>query len=158
MEKQTNENEGFRMKQKIIIVDLDGTLCNADHRRHFVESEKKDWNGFYENMTHDEPNEWCLEIMDRFKASEIVFVTGRPEKYRDITKAWLTKKCGYGTRPLFMRKNNDFRPDFMIKTEIYKEHIEPEYQVMFCVDDRKQVVDAWRELGLICLQCADGNF
>lgn len=57
-----------------------------------------------------------------------------------------------------MRKTGDYRKDCIVKEEIYRKDIEPIYDILFCVDDRKQVVDAWRELGLTCLQCAEGNF
>jgi DNA transposition AAA+ family ATPase len=32
------------------------------------------------------------------------------------------------------------------------------YNVRFAIDDRDRVVDAWRDLGLVCLQCAPGDF
>ena len=28
---------------KCVIVDVDGTLANTDHRQHFMKLEKKDW-------------------------------------------------------------------------------------------------------------------
>ncbi len=31
------------MKEKAIIVDLDGTLCNIDHRLKYVQKEDKEW-------------------------------------------------------------------------------------------------------------------
>ena len=31
-------------------------------------------------------------------------------------------------------------------------------EILFVLDDRSQVVKMWRELGLTCLQVADGNF
>jgi hypothetical protein len=57
----------------------------------------------------------------------------------------------------YMRKEHDFRSDQAVKKEIYQRDIEPLYEIIFCVDDRQRVVDAWRDLGLICLQCAPGN-
>ena len=32
------------------------------------------------------------------------------------------------------------------------------YSASIVLDDRKQVVDMWRSLGLTCLQVADGDF
>lgn len=139
----------------MIICDLDGTLCNVGHRRHFIE--KKDWKSFYENIPYDQPNQWCLNILKRFQKEEILFVTGRPEEYRQHTTDWL-KRIGYDGIPVFMRPSGDYRKDSEIKTEIYNEQIKPKYQISFCIDDRTQVVRAWRALGLICLQCDDGDF
>ncbi len=147
------------MKQKAIVCDLDGTFCNTDHRQHFISGGKKDWKNFFDAMIVDPPNEWCQILLGRFSRYEIVFVSGRPDNYRPQTESWL-RAHGYTTKdsPLYMRKEHDFRPDHIVKTEIYKRDIEPLYDIIFCVDDRQQVVDAWRALGLTCLQCAKGDF
>ena len=39
-----------------------------------------------------------------------------------------------------------------------KDFIKDKYRVLFVLDDRNQVVDMWRDIGLTCLQVADGNF
>lgn len=164
-------------KTQAIIVDLDGTLANCDHRRHFVDGthEKQDWRSFYESMTEDTVNEWCLTIIADCCFVDMhgwdrapLLVTGRPEEYRQLTQNWLNKTLMDSMRPngrnvqanpkLLMRKTGDYRDDTIIKEEIYKEHIEPHYDVMFVIDDRKKVVDMWRRMGLVCLHCADGDF
>lgn len=145
------------MKRKAIIVDLDGTLCNANHRKHFVESEKKDWKSFYKGISDDKINEWCNEIISKMTGYTIIFVSGRPDDYRKETEDWLCSHL-YGHCPLLMRESGDFRKDSVVKEEIYWKKIEPNYDVLFCIDDRKQVVDMWRSIGLTCLQCAEGNF
>jgi hypothetical protein len=145
------------LKPTRIIVDLDGTFSNVEHRRHFVAKPNPNWKSFYEALSEDGANEWCLELLKRFNKDEILFVTGRPEEYRDRTRAWLMD-YGYAQCPLFMRKTGDYRQDSIIKTEIYKEHIEHNYHILFCLDDRTQVVKAWRALGLVCLQCDEGDF
>lgn len=172
------------MKQRAIICDLDGTLFDCSNRLHFVNpsepgpdimtpegltlrpvKKKKDWKNFYANIPQDTINEWCREMIFAmfFKNYHIIFCSGRPDNYREVTLEGLFKGIGPENmrmvRPsLFMRKAGDFRADNIVKTEIYKEFIEPKYDVLFCIDDRQQVVDAWRELGLTCLQCAKGNF
>lgn len=88
---------------------------------------------------------------------EIIFVSGRPEEYRKVTQEWFSEH-NFGTHKLFMRKTGDFRKDSIVKEEIYRSAIEPEFNVLFCIDDRKQVVDMWRSIGLTCLQCDEGNF
>ncbi len=59
---------------------------------------------------------------------------------------------------IFFRRAGDFRADDEVKREIWKEHIQPHYRVLFVVDDRDRVVRMWREEGLVCLQCAPGDF
>ncbi len=170
-------------KINAIICDLDGTLANCSHRLHFVKptvvaetnrdfpiettpkKPKKDWKNFYANIAYDEVNEWCRELVFAmyFRNYHIIFCSGRPAEHRDVTLEWLLAKIGPENmtmiRPsLFMRNSGDYRPDNIVKTEIYQKCIEPKYNVLFCIDDRQQVVNAWRELGLTCLQCAPGNF
>ena len=147
-------------KEKIIICDLDGTLCNTDHRKHFMQQKPKDWNSFYGGIPNDPINKWCYELILKMNAvqpyTNIILVSGRPEKYRKNTEDWLHK---HGIpADVFMRKDGDFRDDAIVKKEIYETHIKPFYEVLFCIDDRQRVVDMWREEGLVCLQCAKGDF
>lgn len=149
------------MKKEAIIVDLDGTLCDARHRQHHMEG-KKNWQAFYGSIPLDKPNLWCVLIIQGALACglEVLFVSGRPREYEAATLDWLFKWNIHAAarNRLFMRPDGDFRRDSIVKTEIYKGFIEPHYEVLYCVDDRQQVVDAWRELGLTCLQCAKGDF
>lgn len=145
-------------RMKAIIVDLDGTLCDTRHRQHHMEQQPKNWNAFYGGIPHDKPHRWCMSLINGMLGLvEIIFVSGRPDNYFYDTQKWLARN-DLDVWPLFMRKENDFRKDSIIKAEIYREHIEPKYDVLFCVDDRQQVVDMWREIGLTCLQCAKGDF
>ena len=146
------------IKRRAIIVDLDGTLCNAEHRRHFVE--EKDWPSFYKHLVHDEPNSWCVDLVRRMADDEtvVIYMSGRPAVYRTLTEDWLSKHdCDYHAE-LIMRGIGDYRKDCIVKEELYRKHVEPHYDVLFCVDDRRQVVDMWRSIGLTCLQCAEGDF
>lgn len=147
------------MKTKAIIVDLDGTLCDVEHRIHHVKGPHKNWKAFNESIIHDTLYIWCFELIIamRDRGFEIVFVTGRSEDYRQHTVDWLTRhKVVYDK--LYMRAERDFREDSDVKEDLYRTHIEPVHDVLFVVDDRKSVVDRWRKLKLVCLQCAPGNF
>ena len=73
------------------------------------------------------------------------------------TVTWL-RKYKVGFDDFYIRKTGDFRKDNIIKSEIYMDHIRPKYNVMYVIDDRDQVVDMWRSLGLRVLQVAPGNF
>lgn len=146
-------------EQKTIICDLDGTLCNIEHRLHFLDG-KKDWDSFYGACPDDIPNLWCVSLIESMYAQgySIVFVSGRRESTREQTVAWLQQYLKDGMwAELYMRKDGDYRKDSIIKKEIYDEHLS-ERNILFVLDDRRQVVDMWREQGLVCLQVAEGNF
>lgn len=147
------------VKNKAIIVDIDGTLANVDHRLKFVHQTPKDWESFHNGCVLDSPHQWCLELVSAFKdrGFSIVLLTGRGDEYREKTKTWLTQHdIPYDA--LFMRAQNDRRADDLIKKEIYENEIFPEFDISFVVEDRKSVVAMWRKLGLVCLQCDDGDF
>ena len=57
-----------------------------------------------------------------------------------------------------MRATGDFRPDSVVKEEIYNNHIKDNYYVAGVFDDRDSVVKLWRDLGLTCFQVYYGDF
>ncbi len=154
--------------QKAIIVDLDGTLCDISHRRTFVENGENDWKSFDHpwQVKRDKLNDWCSELIKGmiFNGHKVIFVTGRegiPDK-KLATIGWLENHfneqwLSLNTK-IFFRKEGDHRQDCIIKKEIFEKYIEPFFDITFVVDDRKQVVEMWRELGFTCLQCDEGDF
>lgn len=140
-----------------IICDLDGTLCNIDHRIHLVKQNK--WDEFYDLCSKDTLNEWCAELLDLYATHlyDILLVSGRPEKVRYKTENWL-KNNGILYKDLITRADGDYCPDDELKEKIYRYHIEPYYRVAVVIDDRQRVVDMWRRLGLVCLQCTKGDY
>ena len=108
-----------------------------------------------------------LSDMNTDFSHNIIFVTGREEKYRAQTTAFLkniSENWGLFETPtqefpiLYMRSTGDFRPDHVIKKEICDKHIKNKYNVAFVLDDRNRVVRMWRRLGLTVFQVADGDF
>lgn len=161
--------------RKAIIFDIDGTLANNQHRLHHIQKTPKDWDSFFRDMSKDTDIKpiglvFCLlglarEFLKEISISndielEIVFCTGRPEKYREVTKAWLYSNLDGACSEfkLFMRKDGDHRPDYIVKEEMIGELWAQGLEPYIVFDDRKQVVDMWRRNGITCLQCAEGDF
>lgn len=141
-----------------IICDLDGTLCNAEHRLHFIDKKIPDWQGFFDHISEDSIYETVDAMIKKCNDYTLVFVTGRPEKFRASTVEWL-KIHGYIDFQLFMRQDGDFRHDNVIKEELYHKKIRPQLGKPFLIfDDRNQVVAMWRRLGLTCFQVKDGDY
>jgi predicted kinase len=144
-------------KPKAIICDLDGTLCNIDHRLHFVKGEgKKNWKGFFDGIPGDKLNEWCRDILRNIWGCPVL-CSGRPDSHRKQTEEWL-KKHEISYDNLFMRQRDDFRSDTIVKEQILDFEILTRYKPYFIIDDRKTVVDMWRKRGYTCLACAEGDF
>ena len=57
-----------------------------------------------------------------------------------------------------MRATGDPRKDSIVKREIFDREIRDRYRVVGVFDDREQVVQMWRALGLTVFQVAEGDF
>ena len=136
-----------------VICDVDGTVALRGDRGAYD----------YSSVHPDLPNKPIIEVVHRLVGDyrEIIFVSGREDSCYDQTCAWLQKHLGFfflDSVCLFMRKTGDYRTDATVKREIYEKYIEDNYQVDYVLDDRTQVVEMWRSLGLVCLQVANGDF
>ena len=131
-----------------IICDLDGTLALLNGRNPYDAS----------TCEQDKINTPIFEILLKFKDKyTIIFCSGREDKYMTQTFNFL-QKCNNSFKYLLMRKTGDMRKDAIIKREIFDNNIRNKYYIEFILDDRNQVVDMWRDLGLTCLQVAPGDF
>ena len=131
-----------------IICDIDGTLAISSGRSPFE----------FERCHEDICNDAVRSILhsQALFAVKIILVSGREDKYRGPTESWLIANKVFYT--LFMRPTADKRHDNIVKREIYEQEIKDKFNVKFVIDDRQRVVDMWRSLGLVCLQCDYGDF
>ncbi|MEB3193382.1 MAG: AAA family ATPase [Snowella sp.] len=127
-----------------VICDLDGTLCLLRNRNPYDAS----------RCDQDDLNPVVASLL---VGKIVLLVSGREEKYREPTVKFLTK-YHIQYHALWMRETGDRRKDSIIKKEIFDRHIRDVYNIEFVLDDRNQVVELWRSLGLTCLQVADGDF
>lgn len=143
--------KGTPGKPKAFLVDIDGTLAHM-----------KDYRGPFEwhNVHKDDVDEVISDIvMYHATASghQVVVMSGRDESCRDLTSDWLLEHDIFYDH-LFMRPAGDMRPDNLIKAELFDAYVRDNFDVQFVLDDRDQVVEMWRRMGLTCLQVAPGDF
>lgn len=112
------------------------------------------------NCDQDMLNEAVASVIRTYaaKGTAILFCSGRKREYEPQTRAFLDKHFPDIKYSLFMRATADNRKDSIIKEEIYINNINGQYNVLFVLDDRDQVVAEWRKLGLNCFQVAPGAF
>lgn len=132
-----------------VIFDIDGTLATIGDRSPY--DGKK--------CEVDIPNTSIIalsRIIDESPTKVILF-SGRNGESIEETKKWLSDNS-VRYDELHMRQEGDIRKDAIIKKEMFDEFIKDKYNVLFIVDDRNQVVEMWREMGLTCLQVQEGDF
>lgn len=148
--------------ERIIICDLDGTLCNCDHRIHLAK--QKRWDEYNAACVDDPVYEDIANILRNLasKRTKVYIVTGRDKKFKEQTNDWLFLNDIPYDR-LYMREEGDRRSDFIIKEEILMRDIyaggwKDKPDIWFVLDDRQSVVDMWRNNQLRCLQVQKGDF
>lgn len=141
-----------------IIVDVDGTLSLHGKRQPYD----------YWKSEEDKVNVPVFNLLKALQANNpkanTIVVTGRENlcdesgwTISDTTQRWLIFN-NIHFEDFYIRREGDHRPDYIVKKEIYETHIKGLYNVLYVLDDRKQVIDMWREEGLTVLDVAGNEF
>lgn len=144
----------------MIVIDLDGTLCNSSHREHLAQN--KQWDDFHAGLVNDTPHrDVQLLIESLYDRHYIVFLTGRSEAWRNQTLKWLEDHSIMGDT-LLMRPKGDWSSDTVIKPQLLANHclgiVDAVARVKFILEDRDKMVECWRNLGFNCWQVRPGGY
>lgn len=146
-----------------VIFDLDGTLAEIEHRRHWLSKEKHPglnsdarWRAFYAACVDDSPNLPVITMLRLLRHSyKIAIFSARSSEVREQTERWL-RDHGIEYDFFQMRNAGDHTQDRELKARWLAEYGK---EKVFCVfDDRSSVVEMWRAQGLPCFQVAPGDF
>ncbi|MEN6290758.1 MAG: AAA family ATPase, partial [Methanobacterium sp.] len=127
-----------------VIYDIDGTIATMNGRSAY------DWKRVGEDLLV--PNvtatmDWLNDLQYRPK---VIIATGRDGSCLEETKQWLAyNELAYDE--IYIRKEGDMRPDWVVKEEIWREIVKTNY-IIAMYDDREQVVNRARALGLKVFQ------
>ena len=143
----------------IVIVDIDGTLSKIGDRLSCLARIPPDYDEFYDRCDEDEP---MVEIIRMVKALswyyQIILCTGRRESCRAKTKMWLVKYDLTESNMMLMRPNGNTWNDTELKPHLLEQEGITLDRIAFVIEDRDAMVKKWREMGLVCVQVADGNY
>lgn len=151
----------YPYSHNFILCDLDGTIADLSHRIRFIQCEHKDYGNFYDNSEVVKDGfisdvfQKVLSDSEDYNA-EIVFFSGRSSSCRDGTLSWITHHTGITEPLLFMRREGDYRPDYLVKKEMYN-NIFNNGDVLRVYDDRPSVIRMWHELNLDVIDCGNGE-
>jgi len=142
---------------KTIICDLDGTLCDVQHR--VEHADRGDFKAFHAALIHDKPFSHIKEMLELYNCAEfeIIYLTGRPVDWMERTEYWLKEHGLNFHTELLMRPSYDSRPDPEFKQDVYCNML-AEKDISFVLEDRLSVVQMWRSIGVPCLHVDVGDF
>ncbi|WP_128380720.1 hypothetical protein [Streptomyces cavernae] len=122
----------------LALFDLDNTLAGTAHRQHFLERRPRDWDAFFAAAPQDPPLAEGIALVTEYaRDCEIVYLTGRPERCRRDTVAWLAAQ-GLPDGQVYMRRNDDRRPARHTKLAILR-RLAAGREVRVLVDDDELV-------------------
>lgn len=132
-----------------VLVDVDGTLAhiNGDNPR-----DPHDASHAIEDTLDDAVS--IVTAMCYRHGYRIIILTGRHSGHLQVTKDWLAKN-GVNYDEIYCRDEEDKRPDYEVKQELFDKHIRDKYNIKFVIDDRPSVCRMWRSLGLKVFQVGD---
>lgn len=137
----------------VYLLDVDGTIAHMNGKRGAF-----DW----KNVGVDDLDTSLSPVIEAINAHsgggkpKVIVVSGRDTVCKPETVDWLAEH-GVGFHDIFMRPMNDYRPDWKIKEEIWRE-LSKEYNILGLFDDRLQVVRRARSLGLKVFNVEYNNF
>ncbi len=127
-------------KRPLAVFDLDNTLADTAHRQRFLESRPRDWDAFFAAAPADPPiPEGVALALERAEDCEVVYLTGRPERCRRDTLAWLAAH-GLPDGHVHMRRNDDRRPARRTKLETLR-RLARTREIRVLVDDDELVCE-----------------
>ncbi|WJV44808.1 LNS2 domain-containing protein [Streptomyces flavofungini] len=141
---KSKKRDGAGAQRPLAVFDLDGTLADTAHRQRFLERKPRDWAAFFAAAPKDPPLPTGVRLaLDTAADCDIVYLTGRPERCRADTEAWLAAQ-GLPEGPIRMRPDHDRRPARRTKLEILRA-LARDREIRMLVDDDELVcVDAER--------------
>jgi len=149
----------------VVILDLDNCIADDSRRISLIDWNEEHPARRYAAYHADAINDPFVEVglLDCRVRSfvdvgvRIAIFTARPEFYRDITMRWLEKN-GIAWTWLFMRPGDCDEPSTELKVQMFNKLIREcgvrRQLIKYALDDRLDVLERYRELGISTIRCA----
>lgn len=143
---------------KTVIVDIDGTIANAQHRLCYVMTRPKNWPAFEAASVHDEIISQTVTVVRLLKQSgtKVIILTARNINMKKMTEEWL-KKNDIHYDALYMRRDKDYREDDVVKRELLYEIISEHGPVDAAFEDRQRVAKMFESEGIFTFNVGQGR-
>lgn len=134
-------------QRPLAVIDVDGVVADVRHRLRYLRQRPGNWEAFFAAAADDPPLPVGVALVRDLAAEhDIVWLTGRPQRWRADTRRWLAAH-GLPAGTLRMRPDDDRRPARVFKrTELRR--LGAARRVAVVVDDDPAVIallerDGW---------------
>ena len=143
---------------QIIVVDLDGTLCDTNHRVDYAQA--GEWDAYHSRIAADRAHLDVSRLISHMVSDnapdwEVWLISGREERFLWETQRWLAARDIVADR-ILLRPAHDRSPDHELKLRLLVEALGSMEAVIdhvaFVLEDKDRVVEAYRNAGLPCWQ------
>jgi hypothetical protein len=136
----------------ILVLDIDGTLANTDHRAYLVECEKPDWDAFFSSdmVEKDSPFPEAQKVLQEMTKlfDDVYFISGRRETLRETTKDWLKKHYDFDVEDDHLFLRDDHTPPSKFKKSIVENKLKDHKDLVF-IDDEEGNLEIFQDSGKI---------
>jgi phosphoglycolate phosphatase-like HAD superfamily hydrolase len=141
----------------IILTDIDHTVANAFWRDSMIGVNP--WDEYHEQSKYDKPFKRMVSLLNSLSNSgyTIIGVTGRNEKFRQLTTNWFLK-YKIDIHELLMRPDDNFMKNAVLKLMLIEERFNGDYKdVHFLIDDNEDAAIEFFKMGIATLQVRNIN-
>lgn len=135
---------------KVAIFDLDGCISDDRHRRKL--SDESSFTAYHSLATKDKAAHVALARRWAEVADKVVFLTGRPERFRQDTMEWIDRELALPHRyGLYMRPEDNHQSQVNVKGELFAQMMAElkSPDVMAAFDDREDIIAKYRSIGIV---------
>lgn len=139
-------------QMKAMIFDLDGVLVDARTISHHFEGkleEDKDYDAYHRESVDVPPVKIMVDILNEAQRDgyAILIMTARRRQYLQYTGTFIVKNNVHCDM-LFMRDDDDIRPDWEVKLDMYEKAKRMGFVIERAYDDNPEVYQMWMNLGI----------
>ena len=141
-----------------VVFDIDGVLSDAASRQHYLESDRRDWEGFFDACGDDPLIEEVARLLELLEPGlRIVMLTGRPVRVQPQTVAWLER---YALRwdVLIMRDYGDYTAARDFKRTTVSDLRRYGFDLRLAFEDDRRNLEMFRGEGIPCVYVHSGYY
>lgn len=143
------DRDNLPVHQKVVLVDIDGTVMDNSDREYHISNGSKDFDYYHAAFKNDKPIQEIIDKVNDYKNKGylVMMYSNRPEKHHEETKKQLIE-VGLNFNEVYLKP----KKDGWLKSELVKENyvrdIESKgYKVELIIDDTEKVIQHFQSKG-----------